>query len=294
MKKLKIVGIGCGALVGLFIILLVAVAVFGGPASTKSVAATKTVPTQTAQVATLVATEVLETTTNTPAPPPTATSESPTSTVVPPTATAEGPARIQAQVTKVVDGDTIDVMIAGQPFTVRYIGIDTPEPVDPREDVQYYGVEASNKNKELVEGQTVDLEKDVSETDKYGRLLRYVYVGEKFVNYELVRWGFAHASAYPPDVKYQEMFTDAERQAREEATGLWGTPPTVEPTATQAAASQPTQPQGQPAPDTSGPDRDCADFSTQAEAQAFFNATGPGDPHKLDSDGDGVACESLP
>ena len=183
-------------------------------------------------------------------------------------------------------------MIDGQPYTIRYIGIDTPETVDPRKEVQYYGIEASNKNKELVEGQTVELEKDVSETDKYGRLLRYVYVGEKFVNYELVRWGFAHASAYPPDVKYQEMFTDAERQAQEESQGLWA--PMPEPTATMIPVKEPTQPQRQPAPDTTGADRNCSDFATQAEAQAFFNAAGPGDPHRLDSDGDGVACESLP
>src|SRR4030042_2567140 len=78
-------------------------------------------------------------------------------------------------VTRVIDGDTIEIE-GGQ--KVRYIGIDTPEKVDPRPSVQCYGKEAAAKNKELVEGKRVRLEKDVSETDKYGRLLRYVFVGD--------------------------------------------------------------------------------------------------------------------
>jgi micrococcal nuclease len=122
-------------------------------------------------------------------------------------------------VTRVIDGDTIEIE-GGQ--HVRYIGINTPETVDPRKPVECYGVEASNRNKQLVEGKLVRLEKDVSETDQYGRLLRYVYVDNVFVNLILVQEGFAYSSAYPPDVKYQGEFTDAERMARENNKGLWG------------------------------------------------------------------------
>ena len=82
-------------------------------------------------------------------------------------------------VIRVVDGDTIEIE-GGQ--KVRYIGIDTPETVDPSRPVGCYGKEASDKNKELVEGKIVRLEKDISETDRYGRLLRYIYVGDIFVN----------------------------------------------------------------------------------------------------------------
>jgi micrococcal nuclease len=124
-------------------------------------------------------------------------------------------------VTRVVDGDTIEVQIGGTRQKVRYIGINTPETVDPRRPVQCYGHEASQKNKELVEGRQVRLVKDVSETDKYGRLLRYVYVGDTFVNLELVRQGYAHASTYPPDVAHESEFREAERQAREAKVGLW-------------------------------------------------------------------------
>jgi micrococcal nuclease len=121
-------------------------------------------------------------------------------------------------VARVVDGDTIKLE-NGE--TVRYIGIDTPETVDPRRPVGCFGKEAGNKNTELVLGKEIRLEKDISDADKYGRLLRYVYVGDIFVNEYLVREGYARASSYPPDVKYQELFREAEWEAREMKRGLW-------------------------------------------------------------------------
>lgn len=126
-------------------------------------------------------------------------------------------------VTRVIDGDTIEIE-GGQ--KIRYIGIDTPETVDPRKPVQCFGVEASKRNKELVEGKRVSLEKDIGEIDKYGRLVRYVYVGDVFINLVLVREGFAHSYTYPPDIKYQNQFIEAERLAREQKKGLWGSCPT--------------------------------------------------------------------
>ena len=127
----------------------------------------------------------------------------------------------ESYVTRVVDGDTIEVQVDGKEYKVRYIGVDTPETVDPRRPVGYFGKEASVKNKELVEGKTVRLEKDVSDTDRYGRLLRYVYVGETMINLELIRLGYAKAATYPPDVKYVSIFLDAEREARNAGRGLW-------------------------------------------------------------------------
>ena len=122
------------------------------------------------------------------------------------------------KVTRVVDGDTIKIE-GGQ--TVRYIGIDTPETVHPQKTVECFGREASNKNKELVEGKFVQLERDVSEVDKYGRLLRYVYVDSVFANELLVKEGFAHASSYPPDVKYQDLLSSAQQEAQSQNKGLW-------------------------------------------------------------------------
>jgi micrococcal nuclease len=132
------------------------------------------------------------------------------------------PDSVEALAIRVVDGDTIEVEIEGESYKVRYIGIDTPELHHPTKPVEYYAQEAYEKNRELVEGQTVFLEKDVSETDMYGRLLRYVYVGDVFVNAYLVQHGYALVSTYPPDVKYQERFLELQREAREAGRGLWG------------------------------------------------------------------------
>ena len=122
------------------------------------------------------------------------------------------------KVTRVVDGDTIEIE-GGE--KIRYLGIDTPETVDPRKPVQCFGIEASKKNKELVEGKTVHLEKDITDRDKYSRLLRYVWVGDLFINLELVKQGFAISYTHPPDVKYQNEFLAAEKEAREAERGLW-------------------------------------------------------------------------
>ncbi|MFH0936837.1 MAG: thermonuclease family protein [Candidatus Daviesbacteria bacterium] len=126
-------------------------------------------------------------------------------------------------VIRVVDGDTIEVEGNQK---IRYIGIDTPETVDPRRPVACFGKEASDENKKLVEGKKVILEKDISETDKYERLLRYVYVKNPdgttlFVNDYLVRQGFAKISTYPPDVKFTDQFLAAQVEARENQKGLW-------------------------------------------------------------------------
>ena len=121
-------------------------------------------------------------------------------------------------VTKVIDGDTIEIE-SGQ--KIRYIGVDTPETRHPNKPVECFGKEASRANKKLVKGKWVRLEKDVSETDRYGRLLRYVYVDDIFVNDYLVRQGYAQAISYPPDIKYQAVFREAEYRARENTVGLW-------------------------------------------------------------------------
>lgn len=213
----------------------------------------------------------------------------------------------QYLVTRVIDGDTIEIE-GGQ--HVRYIGIDTPETVNPNTAVECYGTEASIKNKELVEGKKVILEKDVSETDKYGRLLRYVWLGELLVNDYLVKEGYANSSTYPPDVKYQDRFLSSENEARASAKGLWSScnnaqeanennENTVTPPPAVASPKPVTSTKNVCKYSCSGPDRDCADFATHSEAQSFFNCCGftaTNDPMKLDGTGvdDGIACESLP
>jgi len=126
------------------------------------------------------------------------------------------------KVSRVIDGDTIEIE-GGE--RVRYIGIDTPETVDPRKPVQCFGVEASNKNKEMVVGKTVRLEKDTTDRDKYKRLLRYVYVGDTFINLEMVKQGFAYSYSYPPDIKFQKEILAAQQEAEKNKNGLWNACP---------------------------------------------------------------------
>jgi micrococcal nuclease len=132
------------------------------------------------------------------------------------------PGLTPATVKRIVDGDTIRVEIGGEEFRVRYIGIDSPETVDPRRPVQCFGQEASERNRQLVEGKVIGLEKDVSETDEFGRLLRYVWVGDVMVNASLVEDGYAMAFTRPPDVRYAEVFASLQVAARQEGRGLWG------------------------------------------------------------------------
>ncbi len=126
--------------------------------------------------------------------------------------------RIRTTVVSVVDGDTIKVE-GGE--IVRYIGMNTPETVAPGRFIECYGKEASAKNKELVQGKIVELEKDISERDRYGRLLRYVWLGDTMINETLVREGYAQVSTFPPDVKYEQVFLAAQREAMNEEKGLW-------------------------------------------------------------------------
>lgn len=119
-------------------------------------------------------------------------------------------------VTRVIDGDTIEIEGG---YYVRYIGIDTPEKGDP-----LYG-EATQANRNLVEGRKVHLEAAVEDKDDNGRLLRYVWLDNTMVNAELVRLGYAYSYSYPPNVKYQAYFLQLEREAREQKLGLWSFSP---------------------------------------------------------------------
>jgi micrococcal nuclease len=126
-----------------------------------------------------------------------------------------------ATVVRAVDGDTIEVRIDGTEEDVRYIGVDTPESVKPDTPVQCYALPASHFNEDLVEGETVRLDFDAERRDVYGRLLAYVYVGDEFVNAELVRRGYARTLAIPPNTRYAGLFDRLQREAADAHRGLW-------------------------------------------------------------------------
>ena len=125
------------------------------------------------------------------------------------------PPRGTAQVQRVVDGDTV-VLAGGE--RVRYLGIDTPEVTGTPEP---FGSEATDANRRLVAGRRVRLERDVSDTDRFDRLLRYVYTDGVMVNAELVREGFARVLVFPPDTRYASCLMALEVEAREEGRGVW-------------------------------------------------------------------------
>ena len=132
----------------------------------------------------------------------------------------EQPQITAAVVERVVDGDTV-VLVGGE--RVRYIGVDTPELHHPKKNVQPYAREAMEFNRRLVEGQKVRLEMDVEPKDKYGRTLAYVYLEDgRLVNAELLKEGYAQLLTIPPNVRYVDLFTGLQRQAREAKRGLWG------------------------------------------------------------------------
>lgn len=124
-------------------------------------------------------------------------------------------------VSRVIDGDTIELSDGNR---VRYIGIDTPEMnYEKGNDKQEcFAQEALRRNKELVENQYVRLEKDISDTDTYERLLRYVYTKENvFINEVLVRDGYAEAKNYPPDSTFSKYFRELEKDAKDKELGMW-------------------------------------------------------------------------
>jgi micrococcal nuclease len=231
----------------------------------------------------------------------------PWATVKPPLAPSG--ATETAKVVRIVDGDTIVVSLGGKNVKVRYIGMDTPEDVDPNSPVEPMSREAAAANQNLVAGKTVVLEKDVSETDQYGRLLRYVWLHDgaawTLVNLELVRLGLAFAISYPPDVRYDDLLASAEGTAQSSFVGLWGpavtAAPAVTPKPTPKATPKPT-PKPTPRP-TKVPakchpsylpclpivgDLDCPDV--RAMGLAPVHVIGP-DSYRLDGDHDGIGCE---
>jgi endonuclease YncB( thermonuclease family) len=224
-----------------------------------------------------------------------------------------------ATVASVTDGDTIRVLLPdGSNEPVRLIGIDAPEPN------QSFGGDAKALLASLVAGQTVRLVPDVSDRDRFGRLLRYVYTGEQFINQKMVESGLAIAREYPPDTINAEVLADAQREAEAAGRGQWSTTTTLPPITPTTIAQTTTTTQAQVttttrAPTTTAPpatttappaqnchssytgaclhvgvgDYDCAGGSGNGPnyVQGPVSVVGP-DEFDLDRDGDGIGCES--
>lgn len=215
---------------------------------------------------------------------------------------------VAATVTRIVDGDTIEVNINGKTEDVRLLLVDTPETKHPDLPVQQFGPEASKFAKDTLSGQKVRLEYDGPERDKYGRILAYLWIGDKTFNQMLLEQGLARlAYIFDPPYTHMDAFTQAENEAKSAKLGIWSVPgyvtdegfvhqehqPTTQDT---PAQTEPQQAESSLRYDPFGPDRDCGDFNSQQEAQEFYEAAGgpAQDPHRLDgNDNDGFVCESL-
>ncbi|PKR79213.1 hypothetical protein CEY16_05590 [Halalkalibacillus sediminis] len=224
-----------------------------------------------------------------------------------------------ATVTRIVDGDTIEINLNGTVESVRLLLVDTPETKHPSKPVQPFGPEASKFATNVLSGKEVKVEYDGPKRDHYGRLLAYLWVDGKNFNKMLLEEGFARlAYVYDPPYTHMDSFTKAQTRAMNAGKNIWSIKGYVqsdgfnyeesttknnkedkqETKEKEKSDTSDTASSGYDGPyDPNGPDRNCGDFDTHAEAQAFYEAAGgpESDPHGLDgNDKDGLACESLP
>ncbi len=197
--------------------------------------------------------------------------------------------RQDAQLNKVVNGDTIEVLIDGKMYTVRYTGINALGSPD------YIGNFSRQKNYELVINKDLTLVKDATDTNPAGHLLRYVLADGEFVNLELAKEGYASAASSPPDTACDAAFKAAEEDAKTNLSGIWAFDLSAEPVAQDAAPSGSAQVTAKPAscdpsyPDVCipppPPDLDCIHVPFKN-----FKVISP-DTHGLDEDGNGIGCD---
>ena len=206
-------------------------------------------------------------------------------------------------VVNVVDGDTIKINIDGKDEVIRMIGINTPETVDPRKPVECFGKEASAKAKELLSGKKIYLEEDVTQgnLDKYNRLLRFVFLedGTNFGEY-MIKEGYANEYTYNTPYKYQNLYKNAEKEAKEQKKGLWADDVCDVPVTTSAVTTETKKevntvitPVVPVKKESSGYacncSKTCPNMSSCAEAQYQLNMCGCS---TRDADDDGIACDA--
>jgi micrococcal nuclease len=197
------------------------------------------------------------------------------------------------QLVEAMDGDTAKFKIDGKVETVRFLLIDTPETHHPKLGKQPLGPEASAFTKNLLtHAHRITLEFNVEKSDKYGRMLAYVYADGKSVQEELLKRGLARVGYICESRRHLADFRKVENVAKTKHLGIWKCPGYVNDHSFDPGKwCENTL----PAPvKTPVGDVDCTDLKTQEEAQWFFEIHQPGDPYKLDGDHDGIACEQLP
>jgi micrococcal nuclease len=209
---------------------------------------------------------------------------------------------MSAGIVRVIDGDTLRAQTKSGTNTVRLIGIDAPETGAGYGTRECFSAQATEKLRELVAQQEVGLQVDPTQQnrDRYGRLLRYVFVDGTNINREMIRRGYAHEYTYRIPYQEQASFRRAEREARERGRGLFA-PGTCSGNTGAPADKQPDldairSDMQQPSNHTCSYNAyDCSDFSSHEQAQRTYRWCGgtAADVHWLDGDSDGIACEAL-
>lgn len=195
-----------------------------------------------------------------------------------------------ATVTRVIDGDTVEVTTRSIALDIRLLGVDTPETVHPTEPVECFGPEASAFTERRLEGKDIGLEFDVERLDRYERTLAYIWLDGHLFNRTLVRRGFATVLIYEPNDKYAAKLRTAEEKARAEKRGLWEA---CRGSDGGEGSGDGGTAHGKCDPSYPGvcippppPDLDCSDVSHRD-----FQVKAP-DPHGFDGDNDGIGCET--
>ncbi|BAU28996.1 micrococcal nuclease [Aneurinibacillus soli] len=216
--------------------------------------------------------------------------------------------RIPATVVSVTDGDTLKVKMNGKEETIRLLLVDTPETKHPSKPVQPFGPEASSFAHQTLDGKSIEVEIDVSERDKYGRLLAYIWIDGKMFNERLLEKGLARvAYVYPPNIKYVDQFREIQKKAQKTGVGIWSienyaqedgfhsetakNTTTSTPTPKVQPKSEPVKVEVSPTPSGSGEVyyKNCTE--ARAAGAAPIHEDEPGYRPALDRDHDGVACE---
>ncbi len=212
---------------------------------------------------------------------------------------------IPAKIVSITDGDTMKINLNGKTETVRLLLVDTPEVKHPSKPVQPFGPEASAFAKKMLkEGKEVQIEIDVSERDKYGRLLAYLWVDGKMFNEMLLEKGLARvAYVYPPNIKYVDQFRAIQKKAQTAGVGIWsienyaqedGFHPKETATKKEEATKKQSEKPVVEAPKSTAPSsnmqyKNCTEARAAGVTPIYEGQ--PGYSRKLDRDGDGVACE---
>lgn len=208
---------------------------------------------------------------------------------------------LDAKVLRVVDGDTMKVSIDGKKETIRLLLVDTPESVKPGlPEPQPFAIEASNFAKKMLTDKDVQIELDVSERDKYGRLLCYLYLDGKMFNETLLEQGYARvAYVYPPNVKYVDQFRTIQDKARARGLRIWSIENYAqedgfheEISSGAKESSSGSKPKVTPQPTaTAGTVYYKSCEAVRAAGAAPLKKGDPGYRENLDGDRDGIACE---